>query len=75
MDRPWLSSDPHKYIITSKPVTGMPRYTLRIKEWKTDASADAFAFKSAQGAKKVELQALADTDEILQGTITTEAKK
>ena len=66
---------PHKYVITTKGVTGMPQYTLRIKEWKTDVAADAFAFKSAQGARKVELQALADTDEIPQGTIATGDKK
>jgi hypothetical protein len=66
---------PHKYVITTKGVTGMPQYTLRIKEWKTDVATDAFAFKSAQGARKVELQALADTDEIPQGTIATGDKK
>jgi hypothetical protein len=66
---------PHKYIITSKAVTGMPQYTLRIKEWRTDVPADAFAFKSPQGAKKVALEALADTDEVPQGIVTTGDKK
>jgi hypothetical protein len=66
---------PHKYVITSKAVTGMPQYTLRIKEWKSDIPADAFAFKSPQGAKKVDLEALADTDEVPQGTVTTGEKK
>jgi hypothetical protein len=66
---------PHKYIITSKAVTGMPQYTLRIKEWRTDVPADAFAFKSPQGAKKVALEALADTDEVPQGIVTTGEKK
>ena len=66
---------PHKYVITSKAVTGMPQYTLRIKEWKSDIPADAFAFKSPQGAKKVGLEALADTDEVPQGTVTTGEKK
>jgi hypothetical protein len=66
---------PHKYVITSKAVTGMPQYTLRIKEWRTDVSAEAFAFKPAQGAKKVALEALADTDEVPQGTVTTGEKK
>ncbi|HEX7563228.1 MAG TPA: DUF2092 domain-containing protein, partial [Bradyrhizobium sp.] len=28
---------PRKYVITSKGVGGAPQYTLRIKEWKTDA--------------------------------------
>jgi hypothetical protein len=66
---------PHKYVITSKAVTGMPQYTLRIKEWKTDVPADAFAFKAPEGAKKVALEALADTDEVPQGTVTTGEKK
>jgi hypothetical protein len=66
---------PHKYVITSKAVTGMPQYTLRIKEWRTDVAADAFAFKSSLGAKKVALEALADTDEVPQGTVTTGEKK
>jgi hypothetical protein len=66
---------PHKYVITTKGVTGMPQYTLRIKEWKTDVQGDdAFAFKSAQGAKKVDLEALADTDEVPPGTVTGEKK-
>jgi len=66
---------PHKYVITSKAVTGMPQYTLRIKEWRTDVPTDAFAFQSPQGAKKVALEALADTDEVPQGTVTTGEKK
>jgi hypothetical protein len=66
---------PHKYVITSKAVTGMPQYTLRIKEWRTDVPADAFAFKSPQGAQKVALEGLADTDEVPQGTATTGEKK
>jgi hypothetical protein len=66
---------PHKYIITTKATTGMPQYTLRIKDWKTDVAADAFAFKSAAGAKKVAFEALADTDEVPQGSVTTGEKK
>jgi hypothetical protein len=66
---------PHKYVITSKAVTGMPQYTLRIKEWQTDIPADAFAFKSPQGAKKVALEALADSDEVPQGSVTNGEKK
>jgi hypothetical protein len=66
---------PHKYVITTKATTGMPQYTLRIKEWRTDVPADAFAFKSASGAKKVALEALADTDEVPQGSVITGEKK
>jgi len=59
---------PRKYVITSKTVTGAPQYTVRIKDLKTDALADdAFAFKPPAGAKKVELSALDDVDEIPRG--------
>jgi hypothetical protein len=66
---------PHKYVITSKAVTGMPQYTLRIKDWRPDVPADAFEFKSAEGAKKVALEALADTDEVPQGSVATAGDK
>ena len=65
---------PRKYVITSKAVTGAPQYTLRIKEWKTEAPADAFSFNAPQGAKKVALGDLADTDELPRGTVTAGAK-
>jgi hypothetical protein len=64
---------PRKYVITNKAVAGAPQYTLRIKEWRADVPADAFAFKPAQGAKKVALSDLSDIDEVPQGT--TGAKK
>ena len=66
---------PRKYVITSKAVAGAPQYTLRIKEWRTAVPADAFAFKPAQGAKKVALADLRDIDEVPPGTIATGAKK
>jgi len=67
---------PRKYVITSKGVGGAPQYTLRIKEWKTDApvSADAFTFTPPPGAKKVALDELGNIDEVPQG-IVTGAKK
>jgi hypothetical protein len=60
---------PRKYVITSKAVTGGPQYTLRIKDWKTDApvAADAFTFKPPADAKKVEFAALSDVDEVPPG--------
>ena len=63
---------PRKYVITSKGVGGAPQYTLRIKEWKTDASisADAFSFTPPQGAKKVALEELGNIDEVPQGVVT-----
>lgn len=63
---------PRKYVITSKTVTGAPQYTLRIKDWKTDAFADAeaFVFKPPAGATKAALEgaALAELDELPPGT-------
>jgi hypothetical protein len=62
---------PRKYVITSKGVAAAPQYTVRIKDWKTDpVAADTFAFKPAAGAKKVELSALGEIDEIPPGAVT-----
>jgi hypothetical protein len=60
---------PRKYVITNKALTGAPQYTLRIKEWRTDAqvAADAFSFQPPADARKVELTALRDIDEIPPG--------
>ncbi len=57
---------PRKYVITSKSVTGAPQYTLRIKEWQSDApaSAEVFMFQPPQGAKQVAADALANLDEV-----------
>jgi hypothetical protein len=66
---------PRKYVITSKGVTGAPQYTLRIKEWRSDVPADAFAFNAAQGAKKVAVGDLTDIDEVPHGMTKTGAKK
>jgi hypothetical protein len=57
----WVESGarpvPRKYVITSKTLAGAPQYTLRIKDWKTDAvaEADAFVFKPPADATKVSL--------------------
>jgi hypothetical protein len=65
---------PRKYVITSKTIAGAPQYTLRIRDWKTDAftDADTFVFKPPAGATKVELDstAMADFDELPPGTPT-----
>lgn len=60
---------PRKYVITSKAVTGAPQFTVRIKDFRNDLPADAFAFKATQGAKKVALEALENIDEVPAGTI------
>ncbi|VIO71578.1 Outer-membrane lipoprotein carrier protein [Bradyrhizobium ivorense] len=69
---------PRKYVITSKTVAGAPQYTLRIKDWKTEAiaDADAFAFKPPEGATKVGLDSdvMVEFDEVPAGT-TSGAKK
>jgi hypothetical protein len=68
----WIESGakpiPRKYVITSKGVAEAPQYTLRIKEWKTDVAADAFAFKADSSAKKIVISDLGDVDEVPQGT-------
>lgn len=66
---------PRKYVITSKAVAAAPQYTLRIKDWRTDVPADAFAFVRTQGAKQVALGDLTDIDEVPQGTAPTGVKK
>jgi hypothetical protein len=59
---------PRKYVITSKGTTGAPQYTVRIKDFKTDAvAADVFTFKPPAGAQKVDLSGLGDIDEIPRG--------
>lgn len=67
---------PRKYVITSKAVAGAPQYTLRITEWKSDAEvgSDAFAFKPPAEAKKVEIEALSDIDEVPAGVVNGETK-
>jgi hypothetical protein len=63
---------PRKYVITSKTIAGAPQYTLRIRDWKTDAFADpdTFVFKPPAGAEKVDLEsvAMAEFDELPPGT-------
>lgn len=62
---------PRKYVITSKTVTGAPQYTLKMKDWKTDAHTDGdFAFKPPADATKVALDSgvMIELDEIPPGT-------
>jgi hypothetical protein len=62
---------PRKYVITSKAVTGGPQYTLRIKDWKTDAQlgGDAFVFKPPPDAKKTDVKALREIDKVPPGVV------
>ena len=66
---------PRKYVITSKGVGEAPQYTLRIKDWKTEVAADAFAFKADPSAKKIAINELGDIDEVPHGTTRTGASK
>lgn len=66
---------PRKYVITSKGIGEAPQYTLRIKEWKTDVAADAFAFKPDSSSKKIALSELSDIDEVPQGITQTGGRK
>jgi hypothetical protein len=69
---------PRKYVITSKTLAGAPQYTLRIKDWKTDAitGAEAFAFKPPEGATKASLEdkVMLEFDEVPPGTTTGASK-
>jgi hypothetical protein len=69
---------PRKYVITNKAVAGAPQYTLRIKDWKTDAIAgpDTFSFEPPSGVTKVGLdsEVMTEFDEVPPG-ISTGAKK
>jgi hypothetical protein len=72
----WIESGarpvPRKYVITSKTVTGAPQYTLRIKDWKTEAVADtdAFVFKPPADAMRANLDSeiMVEFDELPPGT-------
>jgi hypothetical protein len=57
---------PRKYVITSKAMAGAPQYTLVIRDWKTDVqpNANAFVFTPPKEAKKVEVAALPNIDEV-----------
>jgi hypothetical protein len=66
---------PRKYVITSKAVTGAPQYTLRIKQWRPDASASAFVFSAPPGAQKVDFKALQGIDEVPPGVVAGGGKK
>jgi hypothetical protein len=72
----WIESGarpiPRKYVITSKTVAGAPQYTLRIKDWNTEAvaDADAFVFKPPADATKASLDSdiMVEFDELPPGT-------
>jgi hypothetical protein len=67
---------PRKFVITSKTEADAPQYTLVVREWKTDVqpAADAFAFKTAEGAKKLDPHAFSAFDEVPPGLPNGEKK-
>lgn len=67
---------PRKYVITSKTVTGAPQYTVRIKDWESNAQteADTFIFTPPDEAKKVDPKALSKLDELPPGVTPGEAQ-
>ena len=62
---------PRKFVITSKATAAAPQYTLLIRDWKTDVELgpDTFAFQPPADAKRVDLKALGDIDEVPPGII------
>jgi hypothetical protein len=61
---------PCKYVVTSKWTTAAPEYELRIRKWNDSPQVtdDTFAFKPADGAKKVDLSDI-DASVLLPETI------
>lgn len=57
---------PCKYVVTSKTLAAAPQYTLRIRDWKTDAAPDlsAFVFAPPDGAQTLALESLTDIGEL-----------
>ncbi len=70
-DRPY----PCRYVITSL-TPAQPQYTLDIRGWKTgtEVAPDDFSFRNATNARKVDLDQLADVDE-LPGSLTPKGGK
>lgn len=57
---------PHKYVITSKTLTGAPQYTVRVKDWKTNVEpgAEAFSVPIPADTRKVAIGELSGVDEV-----------
>ena len=62
-DKPY----PCKYVVTSKLVDAAPQYQLRVSNWSDtpDVSSETFKFKPANGAKKIDLADMKNTDIML----------
>lgn len=62
-DKPY----PCKYVVTSKLVDAAPQYQMRIRNWSDapNISSESFAFKPSEGAKKIDLADMKNTDIML----------
>ena len=51
---------PCRHVITSKPSSNGPQYSLQIRDWKTgdEVAADDFAFDNPTNAEKIDLKDL-----------------
>lgn len=64
----WIARGDHpypcRYVITSKLISGIPQYTVQIRNWKTggEVPASTFSFSNTTNAKKVELNGLKGTE-------------
>jgi hypothetical protein len=57
---------PCLYVITSKLITSVPQYSVRISDWRTgdEVLADDFLFTNPTKAQKVDLKDLPDSDDL-----------
>jgi hypothetical protein len=61
-DRPY----PCRYVVTSSQIAGFPQYSVDVQSWKTgtDVAFDDFSLAVPAGARKVNLDELADFDDL-----------
>jgi hypothetical protein len=57
---------PCRYVITSTRVAQAPQYSITVRDWKTgnEVGSEKFSFKNTTNAKKMDLTALPDIDEL-----------
>ena len=68
---------PCKYVLTSRLVADGPQYSVEFRNWQTgqEIATDAFAFKNASNAEKIELKELQDATSELPSNFAMGAKK
>jgi len=57
---------PCRYVVTSPQIAGSPQYTIDVRSWKTgtDVKSDGFSLAAPAGARKINVDDLADFDEL-----------